>query len=114
MHPAYPWRRPAAGERHPTDSRRVAFARRPPLGTPGDMTGAVLILIIIAVAALVFVAGLTPFLFIPLAVVILAVLIVPTIGGISGRMTKPDPEEPRAHRPGTGEASYDPSGGPQH
>jgi hypothetical protein len=78
------------------------------------MTGAVLILLVIAVVVLVFVASLTPFLFIPLAVVVLAVLIVPTIGGFSHRMTEPDPEEPRSHRPGTAEASYDPSGGPQH
>jgi hypothetical protein len=78
------------------------------------MTGAVLILIAVVVAALVFVAGLTPILFIPLAVLVIAVLVVPTIGGISGRMTQPDPEEPRGHRPGTAEASYDPSGGPQH
>jgi hypothetical protein len=78
------------------------------------MTGAVLILIAVVVAALVFVAGLTPILFIPLAVLVIAVLVVPAIGGISGRMTQPDPEEPRGHRPGTAEASYDPSGGPQH
>jgi hypothetical protein len=71
-------------------------------------------LIVVIVGALVFVAGLTPFLFIPLAVLLLAVLVVPAIGGISSRMTKPDPEEPRGHRPGTAEASYDPSGGPQH
>jgi hypothetical protein len=83
-------------------------------GHAGVMTGAVLILIFVIVAALVFVAGLTPFLFIPLAVLVIAVLAVPAIGGISGRMTKPDPEEPRGHRPGTAEASYDPSGGPQH
>jgi hypothetical protein len=78
------------------------------------MTGAVLILIAVIVAALVLVAGLTPFLFIPLAVLVIAVLAVPAIGGISARMTRPDPEEPRGHRPGTAEASYDPSGGPQH
>jgi hypothetical protein len=78
------------------------------------MTGAVLILLVVIVAALIFVAGLTPFLFIPLAVVLLAVLVVPAIGGISHRMTTPDPEEPRPDRPGTGEASYDPAGGPQH
>jgi hypothetical protein len=47
-------------------------------------------------------------------VLLLAVLVVPAVGGIGGRMTRLDPEEPRAHRPGTAEASYDPSGGPQH
>jgi hypothetical protein len=78
------------------------------------MTGAVFILLVVIVAALVFVAGLTPFLFVPLAVLLLAMLVVPAIGGIGGRLTRPDPEEPRAHRPGTAEASYDPSGGPQH
>jgi hypothetical protein len=77
------------------------------------MSGAVLILIIIAVAALVFVAGLTPFLFIPLAIVILFVLLVPAVGGMR-KAAEPDPEESRSHRPGTAEASYDPAGGPQH
>jgi cell division protein FtsW (lipid II flippase) len=73
------------------------------------MTGAVFILLVVAVAVLVFVAGLTPFLFIPLAVLALVLLIVPTVGGIAHRWTNPDPEEPRGHRPGTAEASYDPT-----
>jgi hypothetical protein len=78
------------------------------------MTGAVLILIIIAVAALVFVAGLTPFLFVPLAIVFLFVLLVPAVGGAKRKFAEPDPEESRSHRPGTAEASYDPARGPQH
>jgi hypothetical protein len=46
-------------------STRVCGGSR--VGHAGDMTGAVLILLIVIVAALVLVAGLTPFLFIPLA-----------------------------------------------
>ena len=76
------------------------------------MTGAVFILILVVVAVLVLVAGLTPFLFIPLAVLALAVLIVPAAGGIAHRWSNPDPEEPRGHRPGTREASYDPASEP--
>jgi len=78
------------------------------------MTGAVLVVLLIALAALVFVAGLTPFLFVPLAIVILFVLVVPAVGGAARKTAQPDPEESRSHRPGTAEASYDPAGGPQH
>lgn len=76
------------------------------------MTGAVLILIIAVVAILVLVAGLTPFLFIPLAILGLAVLVIPAAGGIAHRWSNPDPEQPRGHRPGTREASYDPASDP--
>jgi hypothetical protein len=82
------------------------------VGESDHMTGAVFFLILLAVAVLVFVAGLTPFLFIPLAILALAVLIVPAAGGIASRWSNPDPEEPRGHRPGTRDASYDPTSGP--
>jgi cell division protein FtsW (lipid II flippase) len=78
------------------------------------MTGAVFILLLIAVAALVFVAGLTPFLFVPIAIVLLFVFVVPAVGGGARKSAQPDPEESRSHRPGTADASYDPAGGPQH
>jgi cell division protein FtsW (lipid II flippase) len=78
------------------------------------MSGAVFILILVIVAVLILVAGLTPFLFIPLAILALFILVVPTIGGAARRFSRPDPEEPRAHRPGTAEASHDPASGPQH
>jgi membrane protein implicated in regulation of membrane protease activity len=77
------------------------------------MSGAVFFLILVIVAIVIIVAGLTPFLFIPLAVVALFILVVPAVGG-ARRMSQPDPEEPRPHRPGTAEASYDPADGPQH
>ena len=78
------------------------------------MSGAVFLLILAIVAVVIIVAGLTPFLFIPLAILALFILVVPTIGGAARRFGEPDPEEPRAHRPGTAEASHDPAGGPQH
>ena len=78
------------------------------------MSGAVFLLILAIVAVLIIVAGLTPFLFIPLAIVALFILVVPSIGGAARRVSRPDPEEPRAHRPGTAEASHDPASGPQH
>ena len=78
------------------------------------MSGAVFLLILAVVAVVIIVAGLTPFLFIPLAILALFILVVPTIGGAARRFGEPDPEEPRAHRPGTAEASHDPAGGPQH
>jgi membrane protein implicated in regulation of membrane protease activity len=78
------------------------------------MSGAVFLLILAIVAVVIIVAGLTPFLFIPLAVLALFILVVPSIGGVARRFTEPDPEEPRAHRPGTAEASHDPASGPQH
>jgi membrane protein implicated in regulation of membrane protease activity len=78
------------------------------------MSGAVFLLILAIVAVVIIVAGLTPFLFIPLAVLALFILLVPSIGGAARRFGRPDPEEPRAHRPGTAEASHDPASGPQH
>lgn len=78
------------------------------------MSGAVFLLILAVLAVLVLVAGLTPFLFIPLAILVLFVLFVPAAGGVARRLGSPDPEEPRAHRPGTAEASHDPAAGPQH
>jgi len=78
------------------------------------MSGAVFLLILVVVVVLVIVAGLTPFLFIPLAVLALFLLVVPSIGGAVRRFSRPAPEEPRAHRPGTAEASHDPASGPQH
>jgi membrane protein implicated in regulation of membrane protease activity len=78
------------------------------------MSGAVFLVILAIVAVVVIVAGLTPFLFIPLAILALFILVVPAIGGVARRFTEPDPEEPRGHRPGTAEASHDPASGPQH
>jgi membrane protein implicated in regulation of membrane protease activity len=78
------------------------------------MSGAVFLVILALVAVVVIVAGLTPFLLIPLAILALFILVVPSIGGAAHRFSRPDPEEPRAHRPGTAEASHDPASGPQH
>jgi membrane protein implicated in regulation of membrane protease activity len=78
------------------------------------MSGAVFIVILAIVAVIVIVAGLTPFLFIPLAILALFILVVPAVGGAARRFSRPAPEESRAHRPGTAEASYDPANGPQH
>jgi hypothetical protein len=77
------------------------------------MSGAVFFVILAILAVVVIVAGLTPFLFIPLAILALFILIVPAVGGAAGRFSRPTPEEPRAHRPGTAEASHDPASGPQ-